>query len=241
MSIVKKWLPVNILFVAMLLSGSYALKSLSVPMVTIFKNFTTIIISGGDYFVFSQPISNGVIGSLLLMLFGSVVAALYDLEFSLVGYAWMTANCLISAAYVLYMRLAMKGTKLSEFGNVYYNNVLSIPMVVPIMLLNGLDGIDSYEYWYDSSFIAMAFFGGLSSVGISFASFWTVKATSPTTYSIVGSLNKIPLAILGVLFFKTPLTGLGGASIVIGLLGGVVYSICKHWEWAAKAPNKATN
>ena len=41
------------------------------------------------------------------------------------------------------MRLAMKGTKLSEFGNVYYNNVLSIPLVVPIMLLNGLEGLES--------------------------------------------------------------------------------------------------
>jgi len=238
--VVKKWLPVNVLFVAMLLSGSYALKYLSVPMVTIFKNFTTIIISGGDFFIFHQSISRGVIGSLLLMLFGSVVAAYNDLAFDFTGYAWMSMNSLISAGYVLYMRLAMSGTKLSEFGNVYYNNLLSIPLVLPIMLFNGLDGLGEFPYWNDASFIAMAFFVGLSSVGISFASFWTVRTTSPTTYSIVGSLNKIPLTILGVIVFRTPMNTPGAISIIIGLMGGVVYSLCKHWEWAAKAPNRAT-
>jgi len=238
--LVKKWLPCNILFVAMLLSGSYALKFLSVPMLTIFKNFTTMIITGGDYFIFGQPVSNGVNASLLLMLFGSVVAAFYDLSFNRDGYLWMSFNCVVSAGYVLYMRTAMKGTKLSEFGNVYYNNILSIPLVLPLMFMNGLDGVTSYPYWSDGQFIAMAFFGGLSSVGISFASFWTVRTTSPTTYSIVGALNKIPLTILGVLFFKTPINFLGGVSIVIGLAGGVVYSLCKHLEWASKNPNKAT-
>lgn len=36
--------------------------------------------------------------------------------------------------------------------------------------------------------------------------------------SIVGSLNKIPLTIVGVLIFQTSLTYLGGISIMIGIL-----------------------
>jgi len=216
--LVKKWFPVNCLFVAMLLSGSYALKFLSVPMVTIFKNLTTMIITGGDYFIFNRSISTGVVISLLLMLVGSVIAAFYDLAFSLPGYVWMIANCLISAAYYLYMQIAMKGTNLSKIGNVYYNNVLSIPLVLPLIALSGLENLWSYSHWQDPGFITMAFFSGLTSVGISFTSLWAAKATSPTTYSIVGSLNKIPLAILGALVFKTPMNAQGVLSIVIGAI-----------------------
>lgn len=43
------------------------LRYLSVPMVTIFKNFTTMIITLGDYFYFGQNLSSGVIFSLFLM------------------------------------------------------------------------------------------------------------------------------------------------------------------------------
>jgi len=237
-STIQKWLPVNLLFIAMLLSGTYSLKYLSVPLVTIFKNFTTMLITFGDFCLFQHPVSPGVIGSLCLMLFGSVVAAVNDLEFNTHGYLWMLVNCAMSAAYVLYMRLAMKGTKLSEFGNVYYNNSLSIPLLIPLLLYNGIENVADYPHWQDPGFIATAFFGGLSSVGISFASFWTVRTTSPTTYSVVGSLNKIPLTILGVLVFQTPLNLLGKISIVIGLSGGVVYSYVKHLEWSNASKKK---
>lgn len=237
-SLAKKWLPVNVLFVCMLLSATYALRFLSVPMVTIFKNFTTMIITLGDFFYFGQQLSPGVIASLFLMFFGSIVAAIYDLEFRLDGYVWMAINCSISAGYVLYMKIAMKGTKLSEFGNVYYNNFLSIPLVLALVVIDGLEGITEYPMWVDPGFIVVSIFSGFSSVCISFASFWTVKATSPTTYSVVGSLNKIPLTIMGVLIFSTPISNLGAASIIIGLSGGVVYSLCKHKDWSKRESKK---
>jgi len=235
----KKWLPVNILFVCMLLSGTYALRFLSVPMVTIFKNFTTMIITLGDFFYFGQEMGTGVIVSLILMVFGSVVAALNDLEFRLDGYIWMILNVLISAGYVLYMKIAMKGTKLSEFGSVFYNNFLSLPLVAVLVLLDGFEGVIEYPLWVDRGFIVVAVFSGFSSLCISFASFWTVKTTSPTTYSVVGSLNKIPLTIMGVIVFSTPLSTLGKVSIVIGLSGGVVYSLCKHKEWSNRVTKAA--
>jgi len=66
---------------------------------------------------------------------------------------------------------------------------------------------------------------GISGLCLSASSFWVVRITSPTTYSIVGSLNKIPLTILGFAFFGGSVTFLGGISIVIGLCAAFVYSI----------------
>lgn len=88
----------------------------------------------------------------------------------------------------------------------------------------------------------MWFVSGVSSFLISVCSFWAVKATSPTTYryeinsisilinyfSIVGTLNKIPLTVLGIVFFSAPISNLGGVSIAIGLSGGILYSYEKN-------------
>eukprot|EP01112_Ceratiomyxa_fruticulosa_P016503 TRINITY_DN4998_c0_g1_i1.p1 TRINITY_DN4998_c0_g1~~TRINITY_DN4998_c0_g1_i1.p1 ORF type:complete len:337 (+),score=54.27 TRINITY_DN4998_c0_g1_i1:140-1150(+) len=222
----QKWLPVNILFASMILSGSYTLKFLSVPMVTVFKNLTTVIITLGDNFLFGQPLSAGILSSIFLMFLGSFVASINDLEFTMVGYFWMAINCLLSAAYVLYMRHAMKGTKLSEFGMVYYNNSLSLPFLLPLLLYTEnsiITDMKEYPYLYNFGFIALALFSGLNSFGISLTSLWTVKTTSPTTYSIVGALNKIPLAILGILIFHTKLKIMGYISVFIGFWGGVFY------------------
>jgi len=233
----QQWLPVNILFASMILSGSYTLKFLSVPMVTVFKNLTTVMITLGDNFLFGQPLSFGILGSIFLMFLGSFVASMNDLEFKLIGYFWMAMNCVISAAYVLYMKHAMKGTKLSEFGMVYYNNSLSLPFLIPLLLFTEnsiLDEISEFPYLHNFGFILLLLFSGLNSFGISLTSLWTVKATSPTTYSIVGALNKIPLAILGIIIFHTKLNTMGYISVFIGLSGGVVYSWVKQLEQTRK-------
>mgnify|MGYP000085437817 CR=1 FL=1 len=52
--VAKAWLPCNVLFVSMLCTGFLALRFVSVPMVTIFKNMSNLITVTGDYFIFGQ-------------------------------------------------------------------------------------------------------------------------------------------------------------------------------------------
>jgi len=225
---VKDWIPVNILFILMLSTGSYALKILSIPMVTIFKNFSTTLVAFGDFAFFGQELTSGIVASVVIMVLASVVAGANDLAFNLNGYMWMIMNCLVSAAYVLYMRYAMKKTRLNEWGAVYYNNLLAIPTLLPVLFFTGeLQGFSTYDHSnFTNSFLIMVFICGLSGFLISVCSFWAVKTTSATTYSIVGTLNKIPLTIIGFLFFGTPTNLTGTVSIGIGLGGGLLYT----WE-----------
>jgi len=227
---VTEWYPVNILFISMLSTGSYALKLLSIPMVTIFKNLTTALVTIGDFAFFGETLTQGIVVSVVIMVLGSVVAGLNDLAFDSVGYFWMLSNCVASAAYVLYMRFAIKKTKLSEWNMVYYNNILAIPTLIPFMYLNGELPSFFYDYTFQFTpgFTTMVFVCGLSGFLISLCSFWAVKTTSATTYSIVGTLNKIPLTILGFIFFESPTNLLGGVSIAIGLAGGFVYTFEKQ-------------
>jgi len=55
LSLVKQWLPVNVLFLAMLSTGFLSLVHASVPMVTIFKNITNLFTVFGDWYFFNEP------------------------------------------------------------------------------------------------------------------------------------------------------------------------------------------
>lgn len=59
-------------------------------------------------------------------------------------------------------------------------------------------------------------FSGASAFAMSYASAWCVRSTSSTTYSMVGALNKLPIAASGILFFGDPATFANVTAIIIG-------------------------
>jgi GDP-mannose transporter len=70
-------------------------------------------------------------------------------------------------------------------------------------------------------------FSGLSTVFISYTSAWCVRVTSSTTYSMVGALNKLPIAISGLIFFDAPVTFGSVSAIFVGFVSGLVYAWAK--------------
>mmetsp|Transcript_23160 Transcript_23160/g.37296 ORF Transcript_23160/g.37296 Transcript_23160/m.37296 type:complete len:310 (-) Transcript_23160:1360-2289(-) len=129
------WLPLNVFFVFMLLTGFYSLQMLSVPMVTIFKNSANVLVTTGDYLFYGQTVTPGVVACLALIVAAASFAAANDITLDTMGIFWAVCNCVVSAAYVLYMPQAMERTELSSFGKVYYNSALSLPLVILLDLV----------------------------------------------------------------------------------------------------------
>eukprot|EP00054_Salpingoeca_dolichothecata_P011119 m.61866 g.61866 ORF g.61866 m.61866 type:complete len:328 (-) comp19310_c0_seq2:125-1108(-) len=226
-----RWLPVTIMFSLMLYTGSKTLQFLSIPVITVFKNLTNLLIAYGDWYFFGQKVSRAILGSFLMMVIGSILSGYTDLQFHMEGYFWMAGNCVSQACYVLYMRQAKKDTKLSSWGMSYYNNLLGILIIGLGSIFSG-ELIASMDYPNLSSvgFIVAVVFSGTIGTGLSLSVFWVVSATSPTTYSMIGSLNKIPITLFSVLFFKTILSFKSGFSLGVGLLSGIVYTYAKFRE-----------
>jgi len=229
------WIPLNFLFVGMLLTSFFSLNLLSVPMATIFKNSTNILITAGDYFFYGRYVSKGIAGSLALMLIGAIFAGRTDLEFNAAGYFWAVCNCFVTAAYVLYMPRAMQDSKLNAFGRVYYNNLLSIPLVLlaDLTLFDNVGSLlssleDDPDGTYASAgFVATILFSGFIGFFLSLTSFHCVQVTSPTTYAMVGAMNKIPLAAIGVIIFNTQLNSQSVFFIGVSLAAGTMYAYSK--------------
>lgn len=169
------------------------------------------------------------------------------------GYAWMFANVFCAAAYVLGKGRLMKKLQTRDWDGMsrktptrslkrlltllaatYYSNLLSIPVLVAGSLLT--------EDWSKANFarnfpedsrrnlILGMIYSGAGAIFISYASTWCQRVTSSTTYSMVGALNKLPIAISGFIFFDAPITLGSISAIFFGFVSGIVYAWAKIRE-----------
>nr|GLL30940.1 GDP-mannose transporter GONST2-like isoform X1 [Ipomoea trifida] len=222
--LIKVWIPVNLIFIGMLISGMYSLKYINVAMVTILKNVTNILTAIGEYYVFRKRQKQQVWTAMFLMIISAISGGITDLSFDSTGYAWQSINCVLTASYSLTLRRIMdrakqltKSGSLNEASMVLLNNALSLPFAIGLILL-----FNEWEYVVNAEVVRMPMFwvvataSGLLGLAISFTSMWFLNQTGPTTYSLVGSLNKIPISISGLVLFKVPLSLPNLFSILFG-------------------------
>jgi len=224
----KKWAPVNLFFCGMLFTGMASLEHNSVPMVTVFKNITNIMTTAGDCILYGAGVECLVIAAFGIMLAGAVMAARNDAEVTQMGLFWMLANCLCTSGYVLYLKFATKSVKLSKFGMVFYNNVLCTLFLFPFTVVNGQFGTFlGTKALHTVDYAVKNAFAGFVGFFLNFASLNCVALTGPTTYAMIGSLNKIPIAIFGFFIFDNAISEETWKFISISLLGGILYTIAK--------------
>jgi GDP-mannose transporter len=125
----------------MIYTGSKALQFLSIPVYTIFKNLTIILIAYGEVLWFGGYVTGLTLFSFGLMVLSSVIAAWADIQHALehstdatakvstlnAGYIWMLVNCLCTSAYVLGMRKRIKLTNFKDFDSRSSNNMHKRP------------------------------------------------------------------------------------------------------------------
>ena len=225
---IRAWAPVNVFFCLMLFTGMASLQYNSVPMVTVFKNVTNIATTAGDFWFFGSPVETLVMAAFGVMLSGAVLAAWNDLEVTWTGLFWMVANCVSTSGYVLYMKHATQTIKLSKFGMVFVNNVLCVCFLMPVSMLMGeVEIVYRTSALHTAGYVGRNLFAGLVGFFLNFASLNCVSVTGPTTYAIVGSLNKIPVTFLGYILFDSIITGQTWFYIGVSLCGGFLYSYAK--------------
>ncbi|XBH83053.1 hypothetical protein VPH35_071575 [Triticum aestivum] len=225
--LIKVWLPVNIIFVGMLITSMFSLKYINVAMLTILKNVANVLTASGETYFFKKQHDRQVWISLMLMIISAIAGGVTDLSFHAVGYTWqLTLRHVMDSA-----KEATRSGNLNELSMVLLNNVLSLPLGVILVL-----GFNEVEYLLETPLLRMPTFwlvitaSGVLGLAISFTSMWFLRQTSATTYSLVGSLNKIPLSIAGILLFKVRTSMENSISIMFGLLAGVFFARAKLRE-----------
>jgi GDP-mannose transporter len=125
----------------MIYTSTKALQFLSVPVYTIFKNLTIIVIAYGEVLWFGGSVSAAALFSFGLMVLSSVVAAWADIQHALyggagtqsaeaatalstlnAGYAWMGMNVFCTAAYILSMRKVIKKMNFADWDSKFFRS-----------------------------------------------------------------------------------------------------------------------
>ncbi|KAJ9108569.1 GDP-mannose transporter 2 [Naganishia cerealis] len=258
----KVWFPISALLVSVIYTGSKSLQFLSIPVYTIFKNLTIILIAYGEVIWFGGHVTGLTLVAFALMVGSSIVAAWTDISTTLnsvanvaeaidpitgaevplmahsmlgsinTGYFWMASNCVFSAAYVLAMRKRIKLTGFKDWDSMFYNNLLCIPILIIASVLLEDWGSENLNLNFPAEargflLFAMAF-SGAAAVFISYSTAWCIRTTSSTTYSMVGALNKLPVAASGMIFFGDPVNFGSVSAVGTGFVAGLVYAMAKQ-------------
>lgn len=251
----RAWFIVSFALVAMIYTGSKALQYLPIPLFTIFKNITIIIIAySEEAFFHGSPVTRLMLLSFTLMVCSSIIAGWADLSSGslqkksedigyFVSYSWMIANCLTTATFALTMKAKIKDVGFKDFDTVFFNNLISIPILAFAFLATETSKVmPLYERYFSSTstesgfgLLLGIFISGVSSFGISYSTAWCMRVTSSTTYSMVGALNKLPIAVAGWIFFSDPVSFGGVLGVAIAFVAGIVYSHAKNVQKKAAA------
>ncbi|KAH6850211.1 GDP-mannose transporter [Chaetomium sp. MPI-CAGE-AT-0009] len=252
----KKWFPVSLLLVSMIYTGANALQYLSVPVYTIFKNLTIIVIAYGEVLWFGGSVTPLMLLSFGLMVLSSVVAAWADIQAAIdgvghsaetsaalatlnAGYAWMGLNVVCTSSYLLGMRKVIKKMNFKDYDSMFYNNLLTIPVLVVCSLLvedwSSENLAKNFPIETRNKLMIGMIYSGLAAIFISYCSAWCIRVTSSTTYSMVGALNKLPIAISGLIFFDAPITFGSITAIAVGFVSGLVFAWAKVRQKAQEA------
>ena len=138
----------------MIYTGTKALQYLSIPVYTIFKNLTIILIAYGEVLWFGGSVTGMALLSFGLMVFSSIIAAWADIQHALQsfentseeasqqistlnsGYLWMLLNCFCQAAYILGMRKRIKLTNFKDFDSgfhAYFHLLSQKPLLTSVI------------------------------------------------------------------------------------------------------------
>lgn len=110
----RKWFPISALLVVMIWTSSKALQYLSIPVYTIFKNLTIILIAYGEVLWFGGAVTSLALFSFGLMVLSSVVAAWADIRLAIEGY---TAAAATAGEYGAARRQLLGAPLIREFEN----------------------------------------------------------------------------------------------------------------------------
>ena len=113
----------------------------------------------------------------------------------------------------------------------FYNNFLTFPILLACSVLledwSSTNVQKNFPPESRNAVITAMLISGLCALFISYSSAWCVRVTSSTTYSMVGALNKLPIAVSGLVFFDAPVTFGSVSAIFLGFISGIVYAVAK--------------
>jgi len=215
-------------FIIGLYSNFRALESSNIETVIVFRACTPLCVSVLDYFFLGRQLpSLRSVGALLIICIGALGYVLTDKAFEVGGFAaytWVVVWFVSLCFNMTYGKVILKSVKSdSIWDSVYYTNLLSL---IP-MFLFGTVVADEYTKYQNLEITRHAwlllFFSCIAGLGIGYSGWQCRSLISPTSYTLIGVINKIFTVILSLLLTDDNASWTGIFCLVFAISGSAFY------------------
>lgn len=228
-AIAKSFALYALLFVAGLYANMAALETVSVETIIVLRSLLPLFVAYLEWQFMGRAIPNQrsllslsavVLGSILYVMSQSSATKIDETKSGLLAQAWdirwALAWFVIIAFNMTYGKVICNTVKLSMWGNVYYNNLIAAPMMLPLLF-----GTGEWKLMHTTfSSLSPMFYLWLSSimgVAIGYCSWWCRGSVSATSFTVIGVLNK---------FFTIGVNSLVNPKARVSFFGFLALSIC---------------
>lgn len=211
-------------------SGISALRYLNIPMFSTLRKSTVLIVLILEAVVLKKHAKPSIWACIFVMVFGGFIAGVNDLSFSLIGYLLVSVCCVSTALYLILIVKIGKRTKLDTFGLLYYNNILSFPLMLSYLFIftNEPRLIPAFPQIRDSSFWAFLLFSAAQATVLNIAIFLCTKLNSPLATTVTGQMKDFVTISIGLFIFgDVKLNAPNLLGLCISMTGSLLYSIIK--------------
>jgi solute carrier family 35 protein len=187
----KAFIPVIIGFIGTLFANIKVLQHANVETFITFRSTTPLLLSVLDYAFLGRALPN--IRSwicLSVLVAGAIGYLMVDADFKLNAYFWLVVWYIFFTFDAVYVKFVCDTVKMTNWGRVYYTNLLSLLPLFCAFPFMGEHGIVSQIQWDENTLLPLVL-SCLCGVGMSHASYLLREKASATLFTIVGILCKI--------------------------------------------------
>ncbi|XP_063243903.1 GDP-fucose transporter 1 [Bacillus rossius redtenbacheri] len=232
--VIKKVIPLSILFTAMIAFNNLCLKYVDVSFYYIGRSLTTVFNVILTYLVLRQKTSIQTVACCAIIVSGFFLGV--DQEsvagsLSILGTVFGVLGSLSLSMYSIYTKQVLPFVDQQIWLLSYYNNVYSMVLFLPLIVINQeISAIVHYEKLTDWYFWFLMTIGGLCGFSIGFVTALQIKVTSPLTHNISGTAKACAQTVLATYWYEESRPTLWWLSNWVVLGGSAAYTRVKQKE-----------
>jgi solute carrier family 35 (GDP-fucose transporter), member C1 len=233
--ILWQMMPLSFIFTLMIVFNNLCLKYVEVSFYQVARSLTIVFNVIFDFVVLGQSTSLPAIGCCAIVVSGFLIGNNQEIRWSLQGVVFGVMSSFFVAMNSIYVKKMFPLVDNNPWKLTLYNNINASLLFIPLVLLAGEPAVVlTAENARKLVFWLMMTAGGLMGVLISFATAAQIKFTSPLTHNVSATAKAAAQTVLALIWFRNPITILGGASVAVVLAGSLLYTLVRRSEMNRK-------
>lgn len=222
----KRIFPLPILYLCNMIFGLKSTKSLSLPMFTVLRRFSILMTMILERLVLKSVPTRGVVFSVLVMIFGAMIAASNDLAFDVIAYCFILANDAFTASYGVFTKKQLNCKDLGKYGLLFYNCLFSLPLVLVLSHYTGdIAAVQNFDGWNNPMFVFQFILSCFMGFILMYSILLCTQMNSSLTTTVVGCMKNLFVTYAGMMFGGDYIFAVVNfVGINISVFGSLLYS-----------------